>query len=48
MKIKDDDIEKFNSTLGTHSIVRDEGNYFGSCIFFNPPALIPIGYNNMV
>ena len=34
--------------LGTHAIVREDGHYFGTCIFFNPPDRAPVGMDNKV
>ena len=34
--------------LGSHAVVRERGHYFGTCIFFNPPDLAPIGMDNKV
>ena len=34
--------------LGTHVIVREDGHYFGTCIFFNPPDRAPVGMDNKV
>ena len=34
--------------LGTHVIVREDGHYFGTCVFFNPPDMAPVGMDNKV
>ena len=43
-------IEKYMAEgfLGSHAVVRDGGHYFGTCLFFNPPDLAPIGMDNKV
>ena len=34
--------------FGSHAVVRERGHYFGTCLFFNPPGLAPIGMDNKV
>ena len=48
MEILASDVEKFSSVIGMHAIVREEGHYFGNCVFFHPPNVAPIGHDNKV
>ena len=48
MKILASDVDKFSSMIGMHAIVREEGDYFGNCVYFNPPNVAPIGHDNKV
>ena len=34
--------------VGSSVIVREEGHYFGKCIYFDPPDMAPVGMDNKV
>ena len=49
--IRERTVEANSSIIGRHALVRKYGGrtaYFGTCVFFNPPGLAPVGYGNRV